>query len=234
VRDVGLKPDARTRHDGEMLSLRSLSCVLLVACGPTELTPIEVGGGESFENPYDVTPTQLTQTDDMTIAPQLSLACSDATGTKENSWYRMFPLTEMGVDRALTVHRVNFGVQTAIGDQRVKVAIGTYPDSRGAVELDPAKIDMLGLTTIPVPEGPQQLLQANFPAITVPQGSNLIVEIRSEGTTDGGFFYLGATQGSEMIPGYLRAPTCDVPNPVMTNALGYSQTHLIIAVSGAY
>jgi hypothetical protein len=215
--------------------LRSSSLLLLIACGPTEVMPTSEGAGESFEPPpYDVTRTWLSQTDDMTIAPQLSLACSDANGTTENSWYRIFQLAEMGVDKPFTVHRVNFGVQTVIGDQRVKVSIGTYAGHPGSVELDPAKIDVLGLTTIPVAEGTSQVLQANFPAITVPQSANLIVEIKSEGYRDGRFFYLGATHSAETIPGYLRAPTCEVPNPVMTSGLGYSQTHVIIAVSGAY
>ena len=217
-----------------MGSLRSLCWVVLAACGPTEVTPT-AGDGETFEPPaFDVTRAWLAQTDDMTIAPQLSIACSDAGGTKDNSWYRMFQLGEMGVDGAFTVSRVNFGVQTSIGAQRVKVSIGTYNGHPGSVELDPTKIDVLGLTTIPVPEGASQMLQANFPAITVPQGANLIVEIRSEGYTDGRFFYLGATRSSEMIPGYLRAPSCGVTNPTMTSGIGYSQTHLIIAVSGAY
>jgi hypothetical protein len=216
-----------------MVSLRSSCCLVLIACGPTEVVPAPAGG-ESFEPPpFDVTRTWLSQTDDMTIAPGLSLACSDATGTKDNSWYRIFRLGEMGVDGPLTVHRVNFGVQTAIGDSRVKVSIGTYDGHPGSVELDLAKVDLLGLTTIAVPEGTQQMLQANFPAISVPQGANLIVEIRSEGQ-DGRYFYLGATQSTETIPGYLRAPTCDIPNPVMTAGLGYSQTHLVIAVSGSY
>src|SRR6185503_4510550 len=106
------------------------------------------------------------------------------------------------VERPLTVYRVNFGVQTAIGDQRVKVSIGTYAGDMGSVELDPAKIDVLGLTTIPVPDGTSQVLQANFPALAVPHSANLIVEIKSEGYTDGRFFYLGATRSAETIPGY--------------------------------
>jgi hypothetical protein len=174
------------------------------------------------------------QTHDATVAPSLSLACSDATGTKDNSWYRVFPLRDFGVDGPFVVNRVNFGVQTAIGDQRVKVSIGTYAGLAGSVELDTSKIDMLGLTTIPVYEGKEQTLQANFPAIEIPAGSNLVVEIKSEGGDDGRFFYLGATESQEMVPGYLRAPTCKTPNPTMTSALGYLQTHLIISVSGAH
>jgi hypothetical protein len=209
--------------------------VLLAACCPTEVTtPTSDFPGESFENPYGVSRVRLEQTDGSAIAPSLSLACSDGNGTKENSWYRIFPLGEFGVDGPFTVHRVNFGVQTAIGDQRVKVAIGSYSGTAGSVELDTSKIDMLGLTTISVPEGKAQMMQANFPAIVVPTDSNLVVEIKTEGVGSGSYFYLGATESQELTPGYLRAPTCNTPNPVMTSALGHVGTHLIIAVSGSH
>lgn len=214
-----------------------LVVVVLAACGPTEVTPAidNSGAGESFDNPYDVKRVRLEQTTgDNAIAPSLSLACSDPTGTKENSWYRIFRLADFGVDKPFAVNRVNFGVQTAIGEQRIKVSIGTYAGSAGAVELDTTKIDMLGLTTIGVPEGKLQTLQANFPGIYVPPDANLIVEIKTEGRAENAFFYLGATQSPEMMPGYLRAPTCNTTAPLMTSALGYSQTHLLISVSGAY
>lgn len=213
--------------------------LVLVACGPTDVTSTDLGtgagAGESFENPYDVRRVRLEQTQgDNVIASGLSLACSDVAGTKENSWYRMFALPEFGVDKPFMVNRVNFGVQTAIGAQRVKVSIGTYAGNAGAVELDPAKIDVVGLTTIFVPEGKQQMLQANFPSIVVPADANLLVEVKSEGNASGSFFYLGATTSPELIPGYLRAPGCNAEVPRMTSALGYSQTHLVISVSGAY
>jgi hypothetical protein len=215
--------------------------LVLVACGPEE--PIDVdlgsgaGAGESFDDPaYDVKRVRLEQTQgDNAIAAGLSLACSDLNGTKENSWYRMFALPEYGVDKPFVVNRVNFGVQTAIGAQRVKVSIGTYAGPAGAVQLDTKNIDILGLTTLTVPEGKQQMLQANFPSIAVPADANLIVEVMSEGKgEEGAFFYLGATQSPELVPGYLRAPGCNAPAPTMTSALGYSQTHLVISVSGAY
>lgn len=218
-----------------MGSVRAVALLVLVACGPTD--PDTLGSdyaGESFENPYPVQRVRLQQTESTEIAPSLSLACSDANGTKENSWYRMFRLADFGIENSFTVHRVNFGVQTAIGEQRVKVAIGTYAGNAGAVELDTTKIDMLGLTTIPVPEGTAYMAQANFPGIAVPAGSNLVVEIKTEGRGEGAYFYLGATTSQEMIPGYLRAPTCNTPAPLMTSALGYLGTHLVIAVSGSH
>ena len=218
----------------------AFAVVLLVgACGPTDVTSDSTGGagnGENFQpDPYPVKRVRLEQTTgDNQIVQSLSLACSDPNGTKENSWYRMFKLSDFGVDKPFTVNRVNFGVQTAIGDQRVKISIGTYAGAAGSVELDPAKIDVIGLTTIPVPEGKLQTLQANLPSIVVAPNANLVVEVKTEGRGDGAFFYLGATDSPEMMPGYLRAPGCNTANPLMTSALGYSQTHLLLSVSGAY
>src|SRR3954469_24280779 len=100
-----------------------LVVVALAACGPQETTPVvdNTATGESFDNPYDVKRVRLELTNgDNEIAPSLSLACSDPNGTKENSWYRIFHLADFGVDKPFAVNRVNFGVQTAIGDQRVK------------------------------------------------------------------------------------------------------------------
>ena len=214
---------------------RAVILALLAACGPDGAMAAEdEGGGESFDTPYEVTRVRLEQTENSDIAPQLSLACSDDTGTKENSWYRIFKLDDFGIDRAFAVHRVNFGVQTAVGQQRVKVSIGTYAGPAGAVELDTTKIDVLGLTTIGIPEGKAFMAQANFAGVEVPAGSNLVVEVKTEGIADGSYFYLGATTANEMVPGYLRAPTCKTPNPLMTSALGYLGTHLVISVSGAY
>jgi hypothetical protein len=213
---------------------RAVILVLLAACGPEEVTSSSEGGGESFENPFPVTRVRLEQTENSEIAPSLSLACSDETGTRENSWYRIFNLADFGVDKAFVVSRVNFGVQTAVGQQRVKVSIGTYSGSAGSVELDTTKIDVLGLTTIGVPEGKAYMAQANFAGVEIPAGANLVVEVKTEGISDGSYFYLGATTANEMVPGYLRAPTCKTPNPLMTSALGYLGTHLVIAVSGSY
>lgn len=90
------------------------------------------------------------------------------------------------------------------------------------------------MTTVNVAEGKAYMAQANFAGVEIPRGSNLVVEVKSEGITPGAFFYLGATSSTEMVPGYLRAPGCDTPNPRMTSALGYVQTHLVIAVSGTH
>jgi hypothetical protein len=220
-----------------MGALRAAVCLVLVACTPASESETGLGGAgasESLDRPHEVEHMRLEQTRGNDIAPALSLACSDVHGTKENSWYRVFRLADFGIDGAFTVYHVSFGVQTSIGEQRVKVALGTYDGDAGSVELDTSKIDMLGQTTLAVPEGKAYMAQADFAGLVVPAGSNLVVEVKTEDRGDKAFFYLGATTEHEMIPGYLRAPTCNTPNPRMISALGYPRTHLVIAVSGAH
>ena len=208
--------------------------LLLGACG-TE--PIAAPPAPPVPtDPTGATAVRLEQTDDSTIAGALSLACSDTGGTMENSWYRVFPLRDFAIGGAFTVNRVNFGVQTAIGTQRVQVSIGTYKGSAGAELLDATKLDMLAMTSVVVPPTSHgEILQANFAAVEIAPGANLVVEVHSPAHgVDSSYFYLGATKGQETIPGYLRAPACNTPDPLMTSSLGYLRTHLIIAVSGSH
>lgn len=211
---------------------------MAVGCTGTNVVTPTGADNENFDPPpFQGTATRISQTDDTTIGSALSIACAEGGGTLENSWYRVFSLRDYGMLTPFTVNRVNFGVQTAVGEQRVKVSIGTYAGDAGSEQLDVTKIDTLAMTTIPVfPTTEGEILQANFPAVEVPFDANLVVEVRTEGhsATNGTYFYLGATTGAETIPGYLRAPGCATPAPVMTSALGYLKSHLIIAVSGTH
>ncbi len=220
-----------------MGSLRVVMLVVAAGCTTTNIA-VPSTADENLDPAIGVgRPIRLSQTSDDVIGKALAVACADGTGTEENTWYRMFPLIDEGIREALYVNRVNFAVQTAVGEQRVKVALGTYSGDAGVEQLDPTLIDMLAMTTVPIePTSEGEEVQANFAAVEIPYGSKLVVSVLTEGhsASNGSFFYLGATKGPETIPGYLRAPTCSTPNPLMTSALGHLQSHLIISVSGTH
>jgi len=220
-----------------MGSVRLVACVVVAACNATNVVVPPAPADDNLKpTPDQPNAHRLTQTEDTPIKTGLSVACADPSGTTENSWYRVFPLHEYGITTPFTVNRVNFGVQDAIGTQRVKVSIGTYAGNAGTEQLDTSQIDVLAMTTIPIyPTDTGTIAQANFPAVEVPGDANLVVEVRTEGhgVKTGTYFYLGATDGRETTPGYLRAPTCSAPDPLMTSALGYVQSHLLISVSGS-
>ncbi len=229
-----------------------LSGVVLTACTtastsivtPDEESTTTVGGG-TVDEPGATTPTaiRLSQTDDSKpMEPGYAVGCADKVGSFETSWYRVFALAPQKFEnRYFDISRVNFAVQTATGDQRVKVFVGTYDGTMGDPELDLSKVEMLGQTTIDVaPTNVGETLQANFAAVGIPSHSNLIIEIRTDGhpqvaqrgNPTGTYLYLGATPGAESWPGYVRAPACGLPNPEMTSTVGPLRSHLIMSVSG--
>ena len=207
--------------------------VMLAACGPTMAMPTSDQPAESFD-PSVVPTMRLQQTLDSTIGPNLSLACADNLGTKENAWYRVFSLHDAGIDSVFEVNRVNFGVQNAIGEQRVQVSVGTYAGDLGAPALDLSKIEMFGMVALDVPQtSTGETLQANYASVRIPAGMNVVVEIHSP-AKDRTFFYPGATAAAETASGYLQAAACGAADPTTTSVLGHPETHLLMAVSGSY
>src|SRR4051812_1913567 len=91
--------------------------------------------------PVAVTLTQNTGT---TVGSDNSIACGNTDGTTaENSWYRVFKLTDSNIVGGFHVTAVSFGVQEATGMPNVQVKIGTYS---GNVTPPPTQLDT-GLVT---------------------------------------------------------------------------------------
>jgi hypothetical protein len=179
----------------------------------------------------------LAQTSDNTVAAAKSLACGNATSgwTSENSWYRVFPLASFGITGPFHVNEVSFGVQesgTAV--QQVQVKLGTYAGTPGAT-IDTALISNLGATTVNVPVTTTgQTVIAPITA-TVPANGQLVVEVfTADHTSTTTHFYMGASAGTEMAPGYLRAPACAFPQPQSMKAINASAGALIITVTGTH
>lgn len=187
--------------------------------------------------PVAVTLTQVTN--GTNIGSASSVTCgNNIDGTSaENSWYRVFKLTDDGIVGGFHVTAVTFGVQEATGSPQVQVKIGTYS---GNITPPPAQLDTslvtpitaqsfnvpntvaTAATTVTVP------ISANVPAL-----SQLIVEVFSPdmlGTSK--YFYLGGNANGESKPSWLRAPGCSQPQPKTTASLGFPNSHLVITVSG--
>ena len=198
---------------------------------------VVTSGDAGIDGPVAVTLSQNTGT---TIGSANSVTCGNTDGTTaENSWYRVFKLSDDGIVNGFHVTAVTFGVQEATGMPAVLVKIGTYA---GALTPSPTQLDT-GLIT------PLAAMSFNVPmtfataatTMTVPISANvpplsqLIVEIfapNQSGTSR--YFYLGGNASGETRPSYLRAPggTCATPQPATTASLGFPTSNLVITVSG--
>jgi len=182
----------------------------------------------------------LSQTTGATIGSNSSIACGNGDGTTaENSWYRVYKLTDDGIVGGFHVTAVTFGVQEAAGTPTVQVKLGTYSGNvtPPPTQLDTGLITPLTAATFNVPT----TLSSATTTVTVPISANvpalsqLVAEVFSpnfSGTSK--YFYLGGNSLGETKPGYLRAPsgTCATPQPKTTAALGFPTSNLVISVSG--
>lgn len=202
---------------------------------------VTLDGGVTPDAPPQMVTVTLTQTTNNTVVAANSVACGAGGYTAENSYYRVFKLSDHGINSAFHVSQVTFGVQEAGGTQNVTVKLGTYAGTPGTM-LDTGGTDFGGsvtqiaTTSVAVPA---TTTGASVPApITgdIPAGSSVIVEVLSPDHSAAGnvYFYLGATNAGETKPGYIRAPSCNFASPSSTASVGYPTANLLISVTGTY
>ncbi|MDQ3367465.1 MAG: hypothetical protein M3680_18755 [Myxococcota bacterium] len=200
----------------------------------TDSTPLIDAGVDA--RPIDaLVMATLSQTTDTTVVAGGSVACGTSTYTAENSFYRIFELTSMGVTGPFTVTGVSFGVEASTGTQSVQVKIGTYAGAAGGT-LSTAMITPLSSATVVVPALPTAQMLSTPITGTVPAGGKLIVEIFSPDHSVGvaAKFYIGASAGTESAVAYLRAPTCSTPEPRPIKQLDPAVGSLIITATGTH
>ena len=180
-----------------------------------------------IDAPGPTTTVTLTQSSSLAVTPATSVACSSG----ENSYYRVFRLSDHGVAGPLQVNRVDFGVQDAtalLGSQPVQVKLYTLAGPFALANLTP-----LGTTTVTVAAAAAgTVVQAPIaPAITVPAGSTLVVEVLAAGAF-GNQFILGANTAAETQPGYLRGPSCGSAAPVTFASIAFPDAHIVLTATG--
>ncbi|MBA3538649.1 MAG: hypothetical protein H0T79_03400 [Deltaproteobacteria bacterium] len=195
--------------------------------------------------PPGVQEKTLTQTTNTTMTPEASIACNDGVSTSENSWYRVFRLSDSQIASAFQPTRVTFQVDWAAagagGMQPVQVSVGSYTGTVDATTIDLTKVTNLGSAIAMVPDGDATVaippaMEVPITSGPVPASGNLIVEVRApDGIPAGNIFFLGVSTGGESHPGYLRATTaaCDFVTPTSLVSKGHA-IHALIQVTGTY
>jgi hypothetical protein len=192
--------------------------------------------------PIDAPPTTqtitLSQSSSTTITSLNSVACSDTTFgyTRENSFYRVFRLTDFGVNTAFTANRVDVAVEEAtagIGStQPIQVRLYTLT---GTFILP--NLTAIAGQTVTVPNSASlTVMQVTLsPPGVAAAGSTIVAEILSpDGSAAGNVFYPGSNASAETGPSYIRAPDCGAAQPATFASLSQPQVHLVLTVTGTY
>jgi hypothetical protein len=190
-------------------------------------------------DPIDSGPQMVTlsQSTAQTITALNTLACGNANSTLENHYYRVFKLSDFGINTAFTAEHVDFAVEdadTVAGSQTVQVRLHTLSGATPTV----ANMTLLYGQNVMVPDtATNTIVGVDLTStVVVPAGSTLVLELFSAGSTQtGDYFYAGSNAAGESGPSYIRAPPagCDLPEITPYSTIdGTGMVHLVMSVTG--
>lgn len=224
------------------LVLLAAACSAKAGNPSGEAAPSPVDGGPLFADagadpdaaPVAVT---LTQSSSQEITPDLSVSCFDS-GTdpdehRENSFYRVFDVEEMGVTGRLETAAVAVGIQSAESPsppQPMSVVLHTLTGS----ELEVDQLTEIGRADVTVANQGAGILDVPLAASAEP-GSKLVVEIfLPDAAGAGHLLFPGTNDAPQSGPTYLRAPItgCDLVEPTDLADIGFADRHLVVSVTG--
>ncbi|NVB80687.1 MAG: hypothetical protein HOV81_19990 [Kofleriaceae bacterium] len=224
----------------------ALAAVLAGCASAGQDAPVD-GKVEIDARMIDAGPTTqtLSQTTSPTIKPQGSIACAVNTDntTRANSYYRVFDLAAAGITTAFTVTKVSFQIEHCTPGATVAVRVGTYTGATGGT-LDMAAMTILASNnTVAVP----QVVEAPGPppttpggtvdaplSATIPAGSKLLVEVDAPDGNGVYSFFMGANDGGESQPAYIKAADCSVTAPTNISTAAGKTVNLLLTVTGQY
>jgi hypothetical protein len=159
-----------------------------------------------------------------------SVACNNGFAHTDNSYLRVFTLSDFGIDTDFAVTNVEIGIEQATG------AGGDQPATVNLYTLEGpllwANLTLIG--SAPVSVDDQALTIINMPVEGVATGgSTLVVEFFTpDGNAEGNLLFVGSNNLGQTGLTYLAAADCGVPEPTDTGTLGFPDMHLVMNVTG--
>lgn len=178
----------------------------------------------------------ITQSGSQTVSPTGSVACgSQANGyTADNSYIRVFKLSDYGIANDYKITNVSFGVQTVNSSFPVEVNIynwtgGGFPTGNATL-LGTSNVDLTASSAGTVVSTGTNL------STTVTAGSTFVVEIYHDGdVTPPQAFYMGTNTASQTGPSYLSSETCGITTPTATGTGGlaaFATARWVMSITG--
>lgn len=172
----------------------------------------------------------LVQTTSSQPEQDISFGCA-AAFMGDNSWMRKFDLAERsGANDEVLITKVNFAVNSASslsGSQPVTIRMHKLVG-----EFTFANLQLLGEQTFELPDTGMQNMSVTFdPPLSVAGDSVLVAEIYvPSGTGIGSLFYPGGNMAGESAPAYWASSSCDTPEPIMYEEVGFGWINLILDI----
>ncbi|OAB60695.1 hypothetical protein AY599_19020 [Leptolyngbya valderiana BDU 20041] len=160
--------------------------------------------------------------------------------TADNRWSKSFTLADFGVDTALAVHTVEFGVEFVElhALDAVDVAINLYQLPAGSPPVSGADRIGSAVVTLRPPDLPRLEVVAVAVDATVEAGTALMVEIAVEdfailaGGRFGDQFFIGGNFLGISGPSYVASDGCGEPEPIAPDCGFSGECNWVIVAEG--
>ncbi|MFC5195679.1 T9SS type A sorting domain-containing protein [Bizionia hallyeonensis] len=175
--------------------------------------------------------TVITQSVDPTSVTDGGVACGGQDGTySENSFYRSYNMTALGVTDDFEVTSVEFG-QGSANDGKV-LTLNLYTAS--AENLGTASLTLLASTTHVAAASDDLSVVSVALSATIPAGSIVALEVNAgdSGTNINETYYPGFNAAGENAPSYLKAVECGITVPTTATAIGYPDNQYVMNIVG--
>jgi hypothetical protein len=191
-----------------------------------EIVPIDAA--EPDAGPVAVTLSQNTST---TVTPANSTACGAAGSTSENSYYRVFPLSQLGVSGQFTATSVVFGIEASTAHS-AELKLYTLNGNMRLGGLTLLRTQAVSIPAVTAGTPQNQTVTLTTPLV-VPAGSTLVVEVHSPNLApQSGRFFMGSNADGETATGWTYAPSCGDTDIITMTAAGAPNMHIVLTVSG--
>jgi hypothetical protein len=183
--------------------------------------------------------SQTTANNDTQVGLACGAANSTTSWTSRNSYYRVFQLSNYGINGTFHVTGIDFIVSAAAHSPQLNIGIGTYNGTTGGQTINTAGITLTQTTTFTPADTTTAVPQHIDIAADIT--GNLIVEI-DQGTagtsTNPLLFYVGANEAGESAPGYISSADCSLTTPTSMDTEAQGQmtpTHadMVLTVTGS-
>ncbi|WP_428264657.1 hypothetical protein [Haliangium sp.] len=150
----------------------------------------------------------------------------------DNSYMRLFDLSDLGIVGDLSISSVRFGVeltQSPDGEQPARLFFYTLPNGQN---LRFANLDLVAMVDLTIPNLQLAVFEAPV-SVQIPAGSRLVVELSTPtGEFANRFFYAGFNSLGQDAPSFFAAPNCGDFEPVDLAQLDAADAHFVLSVIG--
>ncbi|MFZ2095862.1 MAG: choice-of-anchor J domain-containing protein [Anaerolineales bacterium] len=159
-----------------------------------------------------------------------SVSCNAGGLHTDNSYLRVFTLTDFGIDTDFSVTNVEIGIEQATGNGGIQPATVNLYTLEGPLLWE--NLTLIG--SAPVSVSDQSLTIINMPVEGVAlTNSTLVVEFFTpNGQVDGNSLWVGSNNLGQTGLTYLAAADCGIVEPTDTGAIGFPNMHLVMNVTG--